>query len=277
MISIVYPKPVRPMSPFRHLSLIAVFVFLHSQYAASQSSKDSVHLFLPGISTGLEGQIVNVPVKVKRFSGLISAQFIIQWDSTRAQCLGADNFGIASISEQGNFGISADKIRFAWFENSLIPQSLDDDATFFNLKFRLIGKRGQDCVIGFREDSGTIFEFLDKDGKDIKYSFKDGTLKIATATSATEAKERILKHEKPYPNPFFDETLIRIDLIESQYLKLDIFNISGENIYSNKILYNFGTQFVHINKNYIHSAGAYFYRLSNSKGDIGSGKIIYRQ
>lgn len=280
MANIIYPKPVYSMSPLRRLSLSVVFALLVGLSANAQSAKDSVYLYFPAISSGKEGQVINIPVKVRGFSGLISAQFIVQWDSTRVQYLGVDSFGIASISEPAHFGYNLsnpDRVRFVWFEPDIKPQSINDGGTIFNLKMKLIGKKDESCNIAFVQDGTTIFEFLDKDGNEVKYGFGNGEIKISGSTSSAQSGQDTGFFGKPFPNPFSDETFIQLNLPENQEIKLEIFDISGKKVYSDLAYYGFGTQFVHIKKNNIPSEGIYFYQLSNSRGSSVSGKIINRQ
>ena len=267
------------MLPFRRLLFSTVFALLVCLTAKAQTVKDSVFLYLPSTTSVKEGQLINIPVKVRGFSGLISAQFMLQWDSTRVQYVGVDKFGIPSINELAHFGFvgsNPDKVRFVWFEPDIKPQIIADDSTIFNIKLKVIGKKDESSVIRFIQDATTIFEFLDKDGNEIKYGFGDGEIKISGSTTASEQVKDGENYGNPFPNPFSEETTIPLNLSESQEIMLEIFDEAGKRVHASRSQYVSGTQFVHIKKNYIPSEGIYLYRLSNDRGLSVSGKIINR-
>ena len=264
----------------RRFALSVIFPTLFLLSANAQTVKDSVYLYLPATGSGKEGQTINIPVRVRGFNNVISAQFIVQWDSTKIQYLGVDGFGVASINEQSHFGYigtNPDRIRFVWFDPDLKPQPIADDGILFNIRMKVIGKKEESSPIAFMQDGTTIYEFLDKDGNEIKYAFGNGEIKITGSTSASFQQNDSLSSGGLFPNPFSDEAFIMLNLTENQCIKLDIFDVSGLIVYSNSTNYQSGTQFVHINKNYIPSDGLYFYRISNEKGASISGKLVNRQ
>lgn len=271
-----YPKPVCPMNQLRKLSLIAIVALLSIIKVAAQSA-DSVYLFVPSLTTGTQGQIVNIPIKVNQFKNLISAQFIVQWDSSRVKLLAIDNLGLPSMSLATHFayqGENPDKLRFVWYETNLTPQNLPDNSTLFNLKMQLIGKKDEQTTLTFASDNLTSIEFLNKNSQEYKYGFNTGKILIDKSNSANEATIGGATVKKPFPNPFIDETFIKIENADNQKIMIEIYDNLGKKIYENNAVYEIGTNFVNINKNNIFNPGTYFYRISNQAGESISGKLI---
>lgn len=268
------------MIRFRYVSLCAIFAFLCSLSVAAQSNKDSLHLYLPAQVTAAEGQIISIPVKVRGFKDFISAQFIVTWDSTALQFITADNFGINSVTLNSHFGFlgqNPDKLRFAWLDNSLAPQNIANDNTIFNIKYKVISKQNRKVEVKITDDKLTEFEFLNKDGKEAKFSTGVPCIVDITGKSATRDEISYFDGGVAYPaspNPFRDETVMKLNITENQLLTLNIFDLSGKKIYSENFSYEVGTHFAYINKNHISSAGIYFYRLESSNGVKASGKLI---
>jgi hypothetical protein len=233
-----------------------------------------VFVYVPAKTSGAEGQSVIIPVKVRQFKNLISAQLAIKWDSTVVQYVGVENFGISTMTVASHFGTSGmqpDRLKVSWIDNSITPQSIANDNSFFNIKFKLIGKKGQSTALSFDND---FFEFLNKDAKDAKFGFINGEINVTQSIAAGDTPFSGGIAATPSPNPFRDETAIKLELADNQDITLNIFDLTGKTIYSQTSQYEVGTQFVRINKNNIQEAGTYFYRLETSNGESISGKLI---
>lgn len=265
------------MTRMRNLSLLAIFAFVYN-FSINAQNLDSVFVYLPAQTSGSEGQIVSIPVKVRFFKDLTSAQFAIRWDSTVARFHEVSTFGIAGMTQAQHFGYnpnSANILRFAWYDNALTPNSLNMDQIIFNLKLKIIGKKGSSCPIEFYNDDLTTYEFQDKNSKFWKYGFSNGKLSVNTVATKEKNNTPRTKVNHPAPNPFSEETNIKIELTENQLVKFEIFDLTGKKIFQQSSYYEVGTQFVNINKNNnIINNGMYLYRLSFNNGEVFSGKLI---
>ncbi len=258
------------------LLLCAVIALLFNSAIYAQNFPDSVYIYLPAQTSGSEGQIINIPVKVRQFKDLTVAQFAIQWDSTVARYVGVNGFGISGMTYASHFGnTTADMIRFAWYDNNLAPKSIADNNLVFNLQLKLVGKKGQNCPISFTSDNLTAFEFNDKNSKEIKFGLANGSISINAPIAVQKTPSNKIKIAPPTPNPFQEESLIKLDIAENQVITLEIFDLTGKKIHQEKTEYEVGTHFVNINKNNnIKNAGVYLYRITTSKGERVAGKVI---
>ena len=262
------------MIQLRHLSLCAILAFLYSTSIIAQNSLDSVYVYVPTSTSGTEGQSISIPVKIRKFKNLISAQLSIKWDSTVVQYVGVDNFGLSTMTLAAHFGIVGSRpsrINLSWVENNIIPQTIADDNTLFNIKFKLIGKKGQSTSLLFNDD---YFEFLNGHSKEAKVGYANGAINITKSIAVGDNPFKSGIATIASPNPFSDETAIKLELTENQDITLRIFDLTGKNIYNETSMYEVGTQFIRINKNNIQMPGTYFYHLETSNGERISGKLI---
>ncbi len=104
---------------------------------------------------------VVVPVKVKNFQQLISAQFTLKFNPTVLTFLGIEQAGLDSLG-QGSFGfgqVSSGIIGFAWSQPNLQPASRPDGHVIFALRFRVSGAGGSSSAVRF-DDDPVVIEFV---------------------------------------------------------------------------------------------------------------------
>lgn len=265
------------MTRIRNLSLIAIFALLYNTSINAQNA-DSVFIYLPAQTSGSEGQIVTIPVKVRFFKDLTSAQFAIRWDSTVVRFHDVNSFGISGMTYASHFGYNlnaANLLRFAWYDNSLLPNSIKDDGIIFNLRLKIVGKKGTSSPVVFHSDALTEYEFQDKNTKFWKYGFTSGNISVNTVSTKEKTHTPTNKVNRPAPNPFSEDCNIKIELTENQTVKLEMFDLTGKKVQQSTSFFEVGTHFVNINKNNnIINSGIYLYRLSLSNGEVFSGKLI---
>jgi hypothetical protein len=110
----------------------------------------SVSLIMPHRS-GASGTQITIPVKVKDFSNIISAQGSIQWNPAIVSFVSVQNYGLPSMSA-GNFGTtqtSSGKLTFSWFDNTLAGISVSDSSTIFSITFTITGSAAQVSNLNF--------------------------------------------------------------------------------------------------------------------------------
>ena len=68
----------------------------------------------------------------------------------------------------------------------------------------------------------------------------------------------------PIPNPFFDMTMIPIEVKKAMTYTYRIFDLNGSLIYTNTELANPGKQYIKIKRQYLNQAGVYTLRVEAS-------------
>ena len=85
-----------------------IFISFLIGFCLSLVGQDTVHLDLPTQNVE-QGENIAVDVVVAGFENVVGAQFTMKYDKEVINYLDVDNFGIASINKNNNFGIPADE------------------------------------------------------------------------------------------------------------------------------------------------------------------------
>jgi flagellar hook assembly protein FlgD len=122
-------------------------------------------------------------------------------------------------------------------------------------------------------------------GDIIYYSYNNGTrhlyiMKIAEFVNNSDPTQNpVIKSHTAYPNPFYNNTTIKIELKQPETLKVSIYNLKGQlvkilsadgKVASSHELAWDGTTNNHIKA----SAGLYIYKVSTKSGANITGKLL---
>src|ERR1700741_146713 len=127
----------------------------------SVRSFGSVKLIM-GNYNAAPGTQITVPVKVKDFLSIVSAQGTIQFNQSIISYVSVQNFGLAGMNAS-SFGTSqtgSGKLTFSWYDASLVGASLPDSAVLFSVKFNVVGTVGQVSPLTFI-NTPTMMEVVD--------------------------------------------------------------------------------------------------------------------
>lgn len=108
------------------------------------ASTGSILTFDVANTAGLLGAEIAVPIHVRQFHQLTSVQFSLHWDTAIGTWVGVEQFGVAGLSE-ANFGttdVANGVLTLSWDDADLSGETLEDGATLFALRLRLVGSRG---------------------------------------------------------------------------------------------------------------------------------------
>lgn len=111
--------------------------------------------------TAFSGSQIVVPVKVKNFQQLISAQFSIKFNPAVLTFAGIEQFGLDSLG-LGSFGLNQSSngiLGFAWSQPNLQPASRPDGHVIFALRFTVSGAGGSFSAVRF-DDDPVVIEFV---------------------------------------------------------------------------------------------------------------------
>ncbi|MBL7794129.1 MAG: hypothetical protein JNK77_17500 [Saprospiraceae bacterium] len=139
---------------------LSLFCFLSS--LSAQNAPECLTLYTEPEQADAGAQVC-IPVKVRDFSNIISAQYTHRWDPALLEwesiipgdlpSVSIANFGI--VSEQ----LEAGQLTFAWFDPMVQGLSLPDDATLYEICFNVTGSAGQYADIYF-DGTPTSVEFV---------------------------------------------------------------------------------------------------------------------
>jgi hypothetical protein len=227
----------------RKLIFITLLFFVLAFNASS-----SVSLILPNKS-GANGTQVTVPVKVKDFLNIISAQGTIQFDQTILSYVSIQQYGLPGMNS-GNFGISqvgSGKITFSWFDGTLAGVTLADSTTIFSITFNIIGTNGQVSPLNFISVPTTL-EIINNTFTPETVMSVNGsvtvqsivvpaqvTLYLDTITSATGTQVSISLRSMDFKNINSVQGTIQFNTTVATYAGISFYGLPGMNIG------NFGT------------------------------------
>ncbi|TXB62153.1 cohesin domain-containing protein, partial [Phaeodactylibacter luteus] len=121
-----------------------------------------------------------VPVTVSNFTGIVGMSFTMNYDAGHVAYDQVTNInpGLTGFSVAANVGNpSPGFITVNWFEQSLIPVSLPNDAVLFEVCFDAVGTDGTSSDLAFTGDVAAI-EFSDVNENVIPAFFEDATFSI---------------------------------------------------------------------------------------------------
>jgi len=134
--------------------------------------------------TGNPGTSVVLRIQVKDFRNILSAQGSIGWNSAVVSFQGIENFGLPGMTSS-NFGTTqagSGTLAFSWFDASLTPRTLPDDAILFSIRFNLLGNVGtaSDVIL----NSAPVAVEVVGQGNEIRpVTIHNGQIRVAAVTS----------------------------------------------------------------------------------------------
>ncbi|MEL6865319.1 MAG: T9SS type A sorting domain-containing protein [Bacteroidota bacterium] len=132
------------------LSLFFLTTFSLNTLQASQLLDEPPMFFIEG-QTICEGDRIEVPVKVRFFEDMTSAQFTIGWnkDILQVDSVSQVHPGVANLLF-GNITSDNDHFTMSWLDQNLAGVDIPDDASLFVVYFTAIGSNGETSDVEFR-------------------------------------------------------------------------------------------------------------------------------
>ncbi len=140
----------------------------------------SVTLIMPNRS-GLNGTQITIPVKVKDYINIVSAQGTIQFNPAIVSYSSVQQFGLSGMSTS-NFGttqVAAGKLTLSYFDATLMGQTLPDSAILFSITFNIIGSATQVSSLSFI-NSPTLMELTDNSFTPQTLVLVDGSISVSS-------------------------------------------------------------------------------------------------
>ena len=128
---------------------------------------------------GNSGTEIVVPIRVKNFLSLISAQGTIEFDPTILNFINVEQFGLSGLNA-ASFGTSqtnAGKLSFSWSDGSLSGITKTDSSIIFAIRFSIIGATGTNSNISFSSNP-TPLEFTNANFNTVQNASKNGKVQV---------------------------------------------------------------------------------------------------
>lgn len=171
----------------RYMRCFATLLLLLFTVFNVSASEDTVYIEMQELVVN-NGEEFTLDVEISGFENVVGAQFTVNYDENVIEYLDVDNFAIASINENNNFGIPNPPngtISFLWYDFLAQGVTLDDESVLFRIRFRGIGTMG-DCTDVNLDTSSTILnviEFSNTDGEVMPVVVTKGNVCIGTVNN----------------------------------------------------------------------------------------------
>ena len=147
--------------------------FYGDEFLFKTSPKDlnAVVFYTPNVNVTCD-TIVEIPLLVHNFKGILGTQGSINWDATKLKYEGISSFGPASLNlTLSDFGITEvqkGKLSFIWNASNSNAITLADSTSFFIIKFKLINSQETSTSVKISNDPIGI-ELLNSNYEKINY------------------------------------------------------------------------------------------------------------
>ncbi|MFZ4399677.1 MAG: PKD domain-containing protein [Bacteroidales bacterium] len=130
---------------------------------------------------GLSGSQIIMPIRVKQFTQMLTAQGSISFNQNIVNFVSIEQIGIPGMlaSDFGTSQIASGKLMFSWSDATLNGQTLPDSAIIFAIKFTIIGNAGQQTSINF-VNTPTSTEFVNAALNTVAVNTKPGLINITS-------------------------------------------------------------------------------------------------
>lgn len=237
-----------------------------------------VSCYLPSEIAVDAGSTFTVDVKVDSFIDVGGASFSINWDHTVLQFKEITNLGVELSELSGINDSKAEsdgELGFSWVNPSATQGvSLPDSSTLLSVTFDVIGSAQDTTSLRFT-DTPVYREFSNLTPALIPSTFSSAAITI-TGTSNTyyNSAPEVISLYPPVPNPFYENTLIKIDLRQAAQTSIKIIDQTGRVLYEDQQFFGAGQQNIPISKEIFKQSGTYYCLLNSNEFRIMQ-KLIF--
>ena len=217
-----------------------------------------------------------VDVTAQGFQNILGCQFSVSWDSMAFEFKGAEglnevfddypleHFGFAQIS-QGRLG-------FSWIDFTLAGVSVEDDATLFSVRLKVIKDQSEEYAFSFGSEP-TAVEVADTAENVLDVEFFEGTITVEGVSSIRNKNRTDLVQVNSSPNPFKEQTQVEVNFLRSTSAHITIHNALGATLYQESANFQSGLHTLNFSRDVFPQAGTYILKVQ-SEDYIVTHKLI---
>ena len=161
------------------------------------------------------GEEISVPVRVKKFNSIIGYQFTVTWDAKNLEFLAVENSALAGMF--GEHSVEQGMLTVSWVDENGGMQSLDDNTSIFNLKFKVKRRAENESTIQINSD------FTPAEA----YSSELNILEIQPWNGSVSSGGNLESFIEVFPNPSPGKFTLRIHDSQPERFSVQIKNIQG--------------------------------------------------
>lgn len=198
---------------------------------ALPASGQPLGLSLPVINNTVPGQIVAVPLTVTNFDSVVSAQFVISWDSDVLSLLTVTNFNLPNLDiEDFNFNDTSNGVlRFLWL-GPVNGATVPNGSAIYLMLFQVVGSQNSGSAVSVTElPPLTFFEMTKANGEILEINdvnIQNGFVAVGYAVG-TKSPQTAFWPVQVYPNPVTEGSKVYFELEEARAVSMEYFDGSG--------------------------------------------------
>lgn len=212
------------------------------------------------------GSTFTANVQVDSFINVGGASFSLYWDPQVLLFKDVTSVGVELGDLSGfntNDAVSEGKLGFSWINPSATQGvTLPDSTVLISVVFEVIGNGGDTTSLSYTDDP-TPREFANLKPELIPSKFTGASVTVfgTSNTNYNSAPEKIHLYP-PTPNPFYENTLIKIDLQEAARTSIKIIDQNGRLLLEDEQFFTAGLQNIPISKEIFQHSGIYYCLLN---------------
>lgn len=255
----------------RYMRCFATLLLLLFTVFNVSASEDTVYIEMQDLIIE-NGEEFTIDVKISGFENVVGAQFTVNYDKNVLNYLDVDNFAIASINENNNFGIPQPEngtISFLWYDFLAQGVTIDDESTLFRMRFIGVGSMG-DCSHIDLDTSSTILnviEFSNTAGEIMPVVVTKGNVCIGTVNNIDlDINDFTIGNFNP--SVVGDQSTLTIESPVNQRINYTMLDLTGKVVSSGMTDLVSGTNNIVFDRSKLpNKAGTYFveFKIGNYK------------
>lgn len=228
-----------------------------------------VSVYFPGNLTVDASSTFTADIQVDSFINVGGASFSVNWDPQVLLFKEVTNLGV-ELSELSGLNdakaISDGELGFNWVNPSAtMGATLADSTVLMSIVFEVIGGGGDTTSLRFT-DTPVYREFSSLAPALIPSTYTDAAISVmgTSNTYFNSAPEKIHLYP-PVPNPFYENTLIKVKLEKAAQTSIKIIDQNGRLLYDDQQFFSPGLQNIPISKEIFKQSGTYYCLLNSDE------------
>jgi len=210
-----------------------------------------------------QGDTVQIPIRAKNFSDILTLQYTFEWDNTVLKYLSTDTpiLNGWNLSTYNDVIAPEGMVRYIWLDAEGSGKSMDDDMPIMVLNFEVIGNPGDSTSLSFPEMPTPPQYAKVGDTSPQIPALVEGKLKVYMDVGTIDPADYGWEIKEISPNPFNQRAVIEFVTPNASEVQWSILDVTGKLI--NKICqaYPAGVNHFVLEQQLLPTNGLYFIKL----------------
>ena len=210
-----------------------------------------------------------VELRATTRDSLSSLQFSFSWNPAVLAFQQVDTLGgfppSAESAEFNTGNTATGKLAFLWITNSLRGYRVPSDSfLIFKIVFKAVGANGTSSPLQF-VGTPTPIKASNADLLPLAVTNREGSVKVGTTALFSPNTEGVLLGQN-FPNPVDNQTVIPVDLTNTDDVALEVTDLKGKIILMRKYHFGAGRHEIRLDTEGVLQNGIFIYNIRTSRG-----------